>query len=138
MTFTGDGEEGIIRPGEFRDFGLSLGRPEGESGSKLTFKALQTYEGGEVVRWIGGPDSDEPAAQVALTAAEEEHGGSDHSDETEGAEAEELKEATAVQTASAAGGDGPSIALVIAALVVGGLGLVAGGAGLLTARRRTA
>ena len=43
-------------------------------GTSLTFKALQTYEGGEVVRWIGAPDGEEPAPQVALVAAEEEDG----------------------------------------------------------------
>ncbi len=47
-----------------------LGRDaEGKAGDKLTFKALQTYEGGEVVRWIGPADADEPAPQVTLTAA---------------------------------------------------------------------
>ena len=62
-----------IAPGQFQDFGLSVGVPEGKVGSKLTFKALQYYEGGEVVRWIGQPDADKPAAQVTLLAAEEEY-----------------------------------------------------------------
>ena len=53
VTLTGDGKTGIVKPGQFEDFGLSLGVPEGKAGSKLTFKATQTYENGEVVRWIG-------------------------------------------------------------------------------------
>ena len=44
--------------------------PKGEAGEKLTFKALQTYEDGEVVRWIGPEDADEPAPVVTLTAAD--------------------------------------------------------------------
>jgi hypothetical protein len=46
-------EKDAIAPGQFRDFGLSVGVPEGNAGDALTFKALQTYAGGEVVRWIG-------------------------------------------------------------------------------------
>ena len=70
VTFTGDGKTGIVKPGQFEDFGLSLGVPEGKAGSKLTFKATQTYENGKVVRWIGAPEAEEPAPQVTLTAAE--------------------------------------------------------------------
>ena len=54
VTWTGDGRTGIVKPGEFQDFGLSVGVPD-KPGAKLTFKALQTYENGEVVRWIGSP-----------------------------------------------------------------------------------
>ena len=69
ITWTGDGKQGVIAPGQFRDFGLSVAMPKGKPGSKLTFKALQTYQGGEVVRWIGPEDADEPAPTVTLTAA---------------------------------------------------------------------
>ena len=52
---------GEIKPGEFETFPISLGpMPEGE----LVFPAIQTYSGGEVVRWIGPPDADEPAPVV--------------------------------------------------------------------------
>ena len=40
-----------------------------KAGEKLTFKALQTYSGGEVVRWIGAEDSDNPAPIVTVTEA---------------------------------------------------------------------
>jgi periplasmic copper chaperone A len=124
VTWTGDPRAGgIIAPGQFQDFGLSLRVPDGEAGQKLTFKALQTYEGGEVVRWIGPPDSEEPAPQVELTAAEEE-----------GASAP-----AAQQPAAPAAGedDDDGNGLAIAALVVGAAGLAAGLTALLLGRRRT-
>ena len=60
ITWTGSGTEGRIGPGQFQDFGLSVGVPD-KPDTSLTFKALQTYGDGEVVRWIGAPDADEPA-----------------------------------------------------------------------------
>src|SRR4051812_11422713 len=59
---------GGIKPGQFQDFPISVQIP-GKAGDKLTFKAVQTYSNGEVVRWIGAPGSDEPAPQVTVTAA---------------------------------------------------------------------
>jgi uncharacterized protein YcnI len=127
ITWTGDPERGgIIRPGEFQDFGLSVGMPDGEPGSKLTFKALQTYQGGEVVRWIGPEAADEPAPTVTLTAAAS---GGGHS--APGSAAPEPASAPAPSATSGGDGDG----LAIAALVVGALGFVAGVAGLVTKRR---
>jgi uncharacterized protein YcnI len=118
ITFSG----GVIRPGEFQDFGLSLGVPEGKPGSMLTFKALQTYDNGEVVRWIGPPDSEEPAPQVELTAAEGE---------------EAPAPAAEQQPASAASeGDDDGNGLAIAALVVGAGGLIAALAALFLGLRR--
>ena len=68
ITWTGDGEQGVIAPGQFQDFGLSLKMPDGKAGDKLTFKALQTYDDGQIVRWIGPEDADEPAPIVTLEA----------------------------------------------------------------------
>jgi uncharacterized protein YcnI len=116
-----------IEPGQFQDFGISVRMPERAAGTKLTFKALQTYAGGEVVRWIGAPDADEPAPQVTLTPAADEaataHGGAAPataaaSDDADGEDED--------------GGDG----LTIAALVVGALGLLAGVTALVGVRRR--
>ena len=53
---------GRIRPGEYQDFAILAGTmPRGVRA--LTFKALQTYSDGEVVRWIElrGPGEPEPA-----------------------------------------------------------------------------
>jgi periplasmic copper chaperone A len=66
MTWTADGDEAGIQPGQFQDFPISVQIP-GEAGDTLTFKALQTYDNGEVVRWIGAPESEQPAPQVAVT-----------------------------------------------------------------------
>jgi periplasmic copper chaperone A len=110
---------GKIAPGEFIDFPLSVQIP-GEAGDELTFKALQTYDDGEVVRWIGAPDSEHPAPQVTVTA--EEGGG--HASMGGGSE-----------DSSPAGSDGASEGLAVAALVVGAIGLLAGGAALVRSRR---
>jgi uncharacterized protein YcnI len=123
ITFTGDGETGVIRPGEFQDFGLSLQVPEGRPGTMLTFKALQTYSNGEVVRWIGPPDSEEPAPQVELTPAEEQEAAAPTAQEP------------AAPAATEEDDDGNGLA--IAALIVGALGLATGVAALFLSRRRT-
>jgi periplasmic copper chaperone A len=121
VTFTASGDA-AIQPGEFQDFGLSLAVPDRRPGSMLTFKALQTYSNGEVVRWIGPPDSEEPAPQVELTAAEGE---------------EAAAEPAAQQAPAADGGeDDDGNGLAIAALVVAILALAAGLAALLMRRGR--
>ncbi len=62
---------GKIGPGEFDEFRISAHVPD-TPGKELVFPALQTYSNGEVVHWIGAPDSDEPAPRVTLEAAESE------------------------------------------------------------------
>ena len=123
VTITAEGAG--IAPGQFRDFGLSLKMPN-EPGKALTFKALQTYSSGEVVRWIGPPDAEEPAPQVTLTAAEEEEAAEEPAAAEPPAEADDDEEDD---------DDGASTGLVVVALVLGGLGLVTGVAGLMAARR---
>lgn len=65
---------GRIRPGEFQEFGVSFQVPEVEPGTELAFPSVQGYSNGDVVRWIGPPDADEPAPIVMVLepAAEEE------------------------------------------------------------------
>ena len=109
---------GKIAPGEFQDFPMSLEMPEDPQ--TLTFKAIQTYDNGDVVRWIEPPGGEDPAPQVKVVAAA---GGS--------------TTATPAASTSNSGGDDSSDTLAIIALIVGGLGLVAGIAALVT-RRRTA
>ena len=69
ITWTAKSDADAIPPGAFEDFGLSVQIP-GKAGDKLTFKALQTYTGGEVVRWIGAEGSDNPAPIVSVTAGD--------------------------------------------------------------------
>ena len=120
-TITWTGARGIPA-GAFQDFGLSVRLPD-KAGETLTFKAVQAYGNGEVVRWIGPEGSDEPAPTVRLTAAEREGG---HA-------------AAGAATPAAASGDeddgGGSDGLAIVALAVGALGLLAGIGALATARR---
>ena len=129
MTWTATDADAGIQPGQFRDFGLSVGLPsDAEEGDALEFPAIQTYDSGEVVRWIGPEDAEEPAAVVTLTAAEEEG----HAAATDEADAEST---TAPEEDVATEDDDDSNGLAIAALIVGGLGLVAGSTSL--ARSRT-
>jgi uncharacterized protein YcnI len=67
VTFTAR-RDGVIRPGQFEEFPLSVRIPTGKKGDVLAFPAIQTYQGGEVVRWTGAPNSDTPAPRVTLTS----------------------------------------------------------------------
>jgi uncharacterized protein YcnI len=53
---------GEIERGEFQEFGFSARMPDDPT--TLEFPAIQTYDSGEVVRWIGPPGAEEPAALV--------------------------------------------------------------------------
>jgi uncharacterized protein YcnI len=70
ITWTG----GKIAPGEFQLFPASVGPLPTDTG-KLVFKALQTYDNNQVVRWIdapaapGGPEPERPAPTLTLTDA---------------------------------------------------------------------
>jgi periplasmic copper chaperone A len=116
VTFTADGEANAIGPQQFQDFGLSVGVPD--KAGTLTFKAIQTYSNGEVVRWIGAPDSESPAPQVQVAAAPAEEGGAT-------APAEE-EEPAAAAPASDESDDGGSDTLAIIALIVGAAALLVG------------
>lgn len=59
-------EGGRIEPGEFEEFGFSARTPAGPT--TLTFPSLQTYDNGEVVRWTGPEDAEQPAARVRTFA----------------------------------------------------------------------
>ncbi|MGW6917396.1 YcnI family copper-binding membrane protein [Kitasatospora sp. NPDC054939] len=72
ITWTADA--GVkIAPGQFQEFRVSLG-PLPTDTEKLTFKALQSYDNGDVVRWIdeakdGQPEPAKPAPVLKLTKA---------------------------------------------------------------------
>lgn len=135
ITWTGKGRAGVIAPGEFLQFPVSLRVPDGAEGTSLAFKALQTYEGGEVVRWIGAADAELPAPIVTLEEPEEEHGAAGHQG---GAAAPAASGAGASADAGDEDDDRGSDALPIA---LGAAGLLAGLAGLglaVAGRRRTA
>jgi uncharacterized protein len=122
ITWTAKSKDDAIPPGAFQDFGLSLKIPD-QTGP-LTFKALQTYSTGEIVRWIGAEGSDNPAPIVTVTDA--------------AAAATATPASPATPPPSQAAGDdddGSSNTLAIVALIVGALGVLLGVAGLLSGRR---
>ncbi|WP_445152176.1 YcnI family protein [Baekduia sp. Peel2402] len=124
ITFTADSKKDAIQAGQFKDFPLSVQIP-GKAGDKLTFKALQTYSNGDVVRWIGPADSDHPAPQITVTDAAAPAAGG-----TSTTAAASTPAATARDDS-----DSASKTLGIAGLVVGIVGVLLGGAALVTRRR---
>ena len=129
VTFEAD-DEGLP-PGAFQDFGLSVLIPD-EPGATLTFPALQTYDDGEVVRWVGEPDSEEPAATVTVDEAEDDHHATATDDDaTEHDEADDADDTAADDSDE----DDDSDGMTIAALALGGLGFLMGGVSLARSRK---
>lgn len=122
ITWTADSPADGVQPGQFRDFPLSVQIPD-KPGTALTFKAVQTYSNGDVVRWIGPEGSAEPAPQVQVTAAPAQ--GMHHASAADAESGDHGKHED---------GDYASKGLTIAALVLGALGTILGGVAL--ARRR--
>jgi len=135
ITWTGDGKQGIVKPGEFQDFGLSLKMPEGEAGDKLTFKALQTYDDGQVVRWIGPEDADEPAPIVTLEAGSAGGGRGAPAASAGGGSDQQAAPASAPAASTSSDDDDGSNTLSIVAIALGALALIAALGALAAARR---
>lgn len=121
---------GAIQADEFQEFTVSLQMPtEGELDDLLFFPATQTYEGGEVVRWIQKPESadsdaelERPAPKVTLVEAGGGHGhGADdeHADEVE-------TDPASSSDAVAEEDLGPLWIVAIAALAIGLISLLLG------------
>ncbi|WP_046728399.1 YcnI family protein [Streptomyces humi] len=116
ITWTG----GRIGAGQYVDFDVAFGQLP-EDTDQLTFKTLQTYSDGKVVRWIeqaqGGDDEPEnPAPTLKLTAGDDTAASAAPTAESAGAKA---------TSASADAGDSTARGLGIAGLIVGALGLAA-------------
>jgi uncharacterized protein YcnI len=117
--------------------GVEMALPELDPGETIYFPTIQKCEKGET-RWIQIPaegeteeDLESPAPAITLTEAEGGHGTDDAMSDAEDSE----EEAARAEEASENEDDGDSNGLSIAALVVGGLGLVTGGIALGRARR---
>lgn len=133
ITWTG----GTIEPGEFQRFPVSMGELPDDTG-RLVFKALQTYDDDEVVRWIeepekGAPEPENPAPVLQLKPAEKSaHGG------TEDAAASGDSSGTGKTAAGNSDDDGTDTT----ARILGAIGIVVSIAGVafgvLTGRRRSA
>ena len=117
---------GVIKPGEFDEFGLSFRVPE-TPGESLMFPSLQTYSNGELVRWVDpDPEAETPAPQVAILPPPEEEAVAEETttEETQAAGETTTEEAEAVPAASADEDDDSGLATV--ALILGIAGLAAG------------
>jgi hypothetical protein len=117
ITWTG----GRFEPGHYEDFNVAFGQLPTDT-DQLTFKSLQTYSGGKVVRWIeaAGPDDAEPenpASVLKLTATAAQDTGT-------GAPTPS-SQSSRNSAASASGSDSTARGLGVAGLVVGVLGLAA-------------
>ncbi|MFJ8310349.1 MULTISPECIES: YcnI family protein [unclassified Streptomyces] len=118
ITWTG----GKIAPGQYQDFDVAFGQLPSDV-DQLTFKTLQTYSDGKVVRWIdeakqGQPEPANPAPVLHLTkAANGETGPADS--------ASPSVSPAAPKATTASSSDSTARGLGIAGLVVGVLGLAA-------------
>ncbi|MFF6907567.1 YcnI family protein [Streptomyces sp. NPDC012389] len=141
VTWTADGSK--IAPGYFQQFPVSVGQLP-EDADQLVFKAIQTYDNKEVVRWIEEPKGDEepdsPAPVLKLAAATEDHhggaaakGDDDHEADDKAASAEGEKKET--HAASASSSDTTARTLGIIGILIGIAGVAFG---VLAGRRRTA
>ena len=123
ITWTPDAQQDAIQPGQYDEFDISVGPlPEASS---LTFKTLQTYSDGTVVRWIdppaaeGQPEPEHPAPTLTLVPASDESAADPGS----------------AGSGDSDGGDGTATAALVLSIVAVLLGAGALGTALL--RRRT-
>ena len=121
--------KGKLEQDGFAQFSFLASTPEQEG--DITWKAIQSYDDGSTVRWIGAPGSDNPAAvtKVAKTALKENAGGEgkEASDPAATATATTTAAPAAASAATPAEDDGDSplpLILSIAAVVLAGAALV--------------
>lgn len=115
-----------IKPGEFMELPISMG-PLPDDADKLTFKANQTYDSGEVVRWIEIAQEGKPAPEhpsPAVTLVEGSGGHTSSSSPTP---------AAATSPTASTSSNGRSTAALVVALIAAGLAIAA-----LTTRRKSA
>ncbi|RKN38064.1 YcnI family protein [Streptomyces hoynatensis] len=139
ITWTG----GEISPGQFQQFPLSIG-PLPEDVDHLVFKAIQTYDNDEVVRWIeepaeGGEEPENPAPVLQLAPAAEESeaasGAGASAPDSAAADGEDTGSGEAAEAADDEGGsDTTARVLGVAGIVVGAAGVAFG---VLAGRRRS-
>ncbi|MCK7623289.1 YcnI family protein [Streptomyces sp. RS10V-4] len=131
VTWTADGDG--IAPGQFQQFPLSVGQLPSDT-DQLVLKALQTYSDKEVVRWIepakpGGPEPENPAPVLKLTAAPAPDGAAKGAGDGKGLVKAGRTEAVAPAS------DTTARVLAVGGIVVGVVGIAFG---VLAGRRRSA
>ncbi|MEU4892276.1 YcnI family protein [Streptomyces sp. NPDC044780] len=133
---------GKIEPGMFQQFPLSVGQLP-EDADQLVFKALQTYDNKEVVRWIeepkeGAAEPENPAPVLKLVAPAE---GSDGQDAGAASDKDDDSGTAGAEESASGDSDGKDSSdttarvLGIAGIVVGAAGVVFG---VVAGRRRSA
>ncbi|MCX5141543.1 MULTISPECIES: YcnI family protein [unclassified Streptomyces] len=138
VTWTADG--GKIEPGRFQQFPLSVGQLP-EDADQLVFKAIQTYDNKEVVRWIeepkdGAEEPESPAPVLKLTAAADDaHGATAASGSGAADKDAAAKDKQTTASASSSSSDTTARVLGIVGIVIGVAGVAFG---VLAGRRRTA
>jgi uncharacterized protein YcnI len=132
VVWTADSAADALQPGQSGDFVVTAGQlPDAKS---LTFKALQTYSNGKVVRWIeiaapGAAEPDNPAPVLDLAAAAPEASAAPSAVATPSSATSK----PVVTAARASTSDGTARALGVIGIVVG---LVGAGSGVALGRRR--
>jgi periplasmic copper chaperone A len=140
IVWEGTGSDGKIPPGQFLNFPISTEIP-GKAGTTITFKVLQYYDDGEVVRWIGPPSSDEPAPDIDVTAAGgplQDVAGSEADAPTTGEPVHVNSRDLALSPAESSSGGSSDKGLAIAALIVAGIALITAAVAVTKARRTAA
>jgi uncharacterized protein YcnI len=129
---------GGIPPGQFANFPVSVAIP-GRAGQVLTFKTVQTYSNGQVVRWIGPPSAETPAPTIDVTAEggvlQDIAGGEAGPGPLHAGAPTTASKPAAATTTRVVEKQNSSNTVAIVALIVGTLGLAVGGVALLAARR---
>jgi uncharacterized protein len=123
VTWTATGKG--IEAEHFQEFRVSVGLPD--DADSLSFPTTQTYSDGSTVSWTqvaveGGPEPDNPEPVLHLTA---------------GSESATAAATPTTSTASKSDVDSAKTVAIVG-VVVGALGLLAGIAGIVVGRRRTA
>jgi uncharacterized protein YcnI len=128
VTWTATDGKGVTQD-HFGEFAVSVGLPDAES---LTFPTVQTYSDGSTVNWVqqtvpGGPEPDNPAPVLTLTASDE--GSTTATTTPSGGSASNTATQNDVDNAKT---------IAIIGVIVGALGLIAGVVAIVLSRRRTA
>jgi uncharacterized protein YcnI len=134
ITWTG----GEVKKGEFQQFPVSMGELP-EDADQLVFKTLQTYDDGEVVRWIeepkaGQPEPENPAPVLKLTKAAAEDSDAKGGDAA-GSENPSAQSGTSDDGSAGGGTDNTARVLGIVGILAGVAGVAFG---VLAGRRRSA
>jgi len=137
IVWTWTGPQGKVNNGQFINFPLSLAIPDSATGKALEFRTVQTYSNGQIVHWIEPSlTAEHPSPRINVTAKGgliEEVAGDEAGPEAGQTGSSQTTPASSAPAAKPS--SGASKGLGITALILGALGLLAGIAALITARR---